>query len=539
MTDSSNSFANRFIGWCLANKLVVLLLVGILAMQGIVHAPFNWSVPFLGNDPVRVDALPDIADNQQIVFTEWPGHSPEDVDEQITYPLTLALQGLPNVSSMRSSSMFGFSSITIIFDESVDFYWSRSRLLEKLSSLSPQTLPAGIIPKIGPDATGLGQILWYTLEGRTSSGEVASAWDLEELRYIQDWDLRLRLQSVKGVAEVASIGGFEREFQIDINPQALQAAGLNILHVANAVQASNRDVGARSLEQNGVEYVIRSRGLIRDKQDIESVVLTVKDEVPVTIGQIATVQLGPAMRRGALDNSGVEAVGGVVVVQQNADPYVVSRDVRALILDEINKTGLAHKQLADGTDVYLHVIPFYDRSELIEETVGTLKVALSAQVLISIIVVVLMMRIGPGLLISSLLPVSVLMSFIVMYVFGIEANILALSGIAIAIGTVVDMGIVICESIVSYMERFPEKPLSDNVRDACSEVASAIVTAVATTIVGFMPVFFLAGEAGRMFTPLAATKTTILFIAVVHCRCWLRFVLNESFPSENYFWSVI
>lgn len=533
----SNVFS-QFTNWCLRNRLVVLLFTAIFALQGIVHAPFDWTVPFLGSDPVPVDAMPDVADNQQIVFTEWPGYSPEDVDEQITYPLTLALQGLPSVKAMRASSMFGFSSITIIFEDDVDFYWSRSRLLEKLSSLSPQTLPAGVTPKIGPDATGLGQIFWYTLEGRTEDGEVVNAWDLEELRNIQEWDARLRLQSVPGVAEVASIGGYEREYQIDIDPQALQAANISILDVVRAVQASNRDVGARSIEQNDVEYVIRSRGLVENEEDLESIVLAVRENVPLLLSDVARVSLGPALRRGALDKEGAPAVGGVVVVQQNADPYLVSKRIGALVSKEINRTGLAQKTLSDGRVARLHIVPFYDRSVLIEETVDTLKQALSAQILISIIVIVLMMRIGPGILISSLLPVSVLMSFVIMRVVGIEANILSLSGIAIAIGTVVDMGIVICESIVSYIERYPEEKLMTNVRRACAEVASAIVTAVATTIVGFIPVFFLAGEAGRMFSPLAATKTIILFIAVVLALSALPVLaglfFKRQFPEQKY-----
>ena len=512
MTTKDSTF-NGWVSWCLRNKLVVILIIIAFTIQGIVHAPFDWSVPVLGSDPVRVDALPDIADNQQIVFTEWPGYSPEDVDEQITYPLTLALRGLPSVKAMRSASMFGFSTITIIFNDDVDFYWARSRLLEKLSSLSSQTLPPNVVPRMGPDATGLGQILWYTLEGRDETGQRLNLWDLEELRHIQDWDAALRLQTVSGVAEVSSIGGFEREYQIEVDPQKMQAAQINILQIMEAVQASNRDVGARSVEQNGVEYVIRSRGLVKDLNDLQSIVLNVVDNVPLTLGEIAEIQLGPALRRGALDKSGVEAVGGVVVVQQKADPFQVTREIKQRI-EQINKTGLAQRTAADGRIATLQIIPFYDRSVLIEETVGTLENALAAQVIISIIVVVLMMRVGSGVLISSLLPIAVLISFVFMKSLGIEANILALSGIAIAIGTVVDMGVVVCENIVSEIHDHPDRSIFENVRNSCAEVASAVLTAVSTTIVGFVPVFFLAGEAGRMFGPLAATKTIILALSV-------------------------
>ncbi len=506
---------NRLIHFCLANKLVVALLLLAFVLMGIAYAPFDWQLKRLPRDPVAVDAIPDIGENQQIVFTEWPGRSPQDVDDQITYPLTTALLGLPGVKTIRSNSMFGFSSIYIIFDEDIDFYWSRSRILEKLNSLPPGTLPAGVNPALGPDATALGQIFWYTLQGRDPNGNPAGGWDLDELRSIQDWYVRYGLMSAEGVAEVASVGGFVREYQIDVDPDAMRAFGVGLDDIFAAVKKSNVDVGARTIEINRIEYVIRGLGFIENLDDIRKTVVKVTDNTPVYIENIAHVTLGPALRRGALDKGGAEAVGAVVVVRHGYNPLQAINNVK----DKIEKisTGLPQKTLADGTVSKVTIVPFYDRTGLIYETLGTLETALTQEILVTIIVVVvLVVNLRSSVLISAMLPLAVLVCFIAMKRFGVDANIVALSGIAIAIGTIVDMGIVVCENSLRHLQQArPGQSKFDIIYNATAEVGSAVLTAVATTIVGFLPVFAMTGAEGKLFKPLAFTKTFALVASII------------------------
>ncbi len=443
---------DRLIRFCLENKLVVALLVLAFVLAGIAFAPFDWEFDIFPRNPVAVDAIPDIGENQQIVFTEWPGRSPQDIDDQITYPLTSALLGLPGVKTIRSNSMFGFSSIYIIFEEDIEFYWSRSRILEKLNSLPADTLPDGVSPALGPDATALGQIFWYTLEGRDSSGNPAAGWDLDELRTIQDWYVRYSLMSAEGVAEVASVGGFVKEYQIDVDPDAMRAFGVSLDEIFSAVKNSNVDVGARTIEINRVEYVIRGLGFIRNLSDIENTVIKAVENVPVRLKDIGNVSLGPAIRRGALDKGGAEAVGGVVVVRHNYNPLAAIKNVKQKI-EEIT-IGLPQKPLPDGSVSKVAIVPFYDRTGLIYETLGTLQTALTNEILVVIIVVVVMVvNLRSSVLISSMLPLAVLAFFIAMKLFNVHANIVALSGIAIAIGTIVDMGIVICENNLKHLQQ--------------------------------------------------------------------------------------
>ncbi len=377
-----SSFLNGAIGFSLKNKPVVGLVLILLIAWGLMVAPFDWDLGGFPRDPVPVDAIPDIGENQQIVFTQWMGRSPQDVEDQITYPLTVSLLGIPGVRTIRSFSFFGFSTIYIIFEEDVEFYWSRSRVLEKLASLSPGTIPEDVRPTLGPDATALGQVFWYTLEGRDENGDPAGGWDPQELRSIQDWYVRYALMSAKGVSEVASIGGYVREYQIDIDPAAMRAHGVTLEQIFSAVRMSNVDVGARTIEVNRVEYVIRGLGFIESISDIESVVVreSISDiesvvvrsaeGVPIRVKDVATVGIGPATRRGALDKDGAEAVGGVVVVRYVPNPLAAIRKVRAKIA-EISP-GLPKKTLADGTVSQVAIVPFYDRTDLIHETLGTL-----------------------------------------------------------------------------------------------------------------------------------------------------------------------
>ena len=506
---------NQLIRFFLENKLVAWLLLLLFAGWGIATAPFDFGIKWLPRDPVAVDAIPDIGENQQIVFTRWMGRSPQDVEDQVTYPLTSALLGIPGVKTIRSNSMFGFSTIYLIFQEEVEFYWSRSRILEKLNSLPANLLPEGVSPALGPDATALGQIYWYTLEGRDKDGHPTGGWDPHELRSIQDFYVRYGLSSADGVAEVASVGGFVKEYQVDVDPDAMKARGVTLEQVMNAVKTSNLDVGAQTMEINLVEYFVRGLGYIHELEDIELSVVAVKDNVPVYVKDVARVNIGPATRRGALDKSGAEAVGGVVVARYGANPMQVIDNVKARIAEI--EPGLPSKTLADGTVSQVKIVPFYDRTQLIQETIGTLEEALTLEVLITVIVVILMLfNLRSSLLVSGTLPVAVLMCFVAMRQFGIDANIVSLSGIAIAIGTMVDMGIVLIESMDKHIKDAPPgQSLLTTVYEATVEVASAVVTAVATTIISFLPVFAMEAAEGKLFRPLAFTKTFALLASIV------------------------
>ncbi len=509
------SLLDKAIRFSLERKLVIVLALVASVFAGIFFAPFDWELGGLERDPVPVDAIPDIGENQQIVFTEWMGRSPQDVEDQISYPMTVALLGVPGVKTVRSYSMLGFSSIYVIFKDGVDFYWSRSRVLEKLSSLPAGTLPEGVQPTLGPDATALGQVFWYTLEGRDGKGNPAGGWDLDELRTVQDWQVRYALLAADGVSEVASVGGFVKEYQIDVDPDAMRAYGVTLDQIFTAVKMSNVDVGARTIEINKVEYVIRGIGFIKSVKDVEDSVVAMHDNVPVYVRNVAHVSLGPALRRGALDKEGVEAVGGVVVVRYGENPLAAIKNVKRKIA-EIAK-GLPRRTLPDGRESQITVVPFYDRTGLIYETLGTLNSALSEEMLVTIIVVLVMvMHLGSSVLISALLPIAVLMCFAAMKVFHVDANIVALSGIAIAIGTMVDMGIVICENILRHLEEAsPEESRLEVVYRASKEVGGAVLTAVATTIVGFLPVFTMRAAEGKLFKPLAYTKTFALIASVM------------------------
>ncbi len=510
---------NRLIRFFLENKLVTFLVLILFVVWGMISAPFNWDLGVLPRDPVPVDAIPDIGENQQIVFTEWPGRSPQDIEDQISYPLTTALLGIPGVKTIRSNSIFGLSSIYIIFEDDIEFYWSRTRILEKLNSLPAGTLPDEVTPSLGPDATALGQIYWYTLEGRDAEGKPAGGWDPQELRTIQDYYVRYLLTSAKGVSEVASIGGFVKEYQVDIDPNAMKAYGVSVAQVMQAVKKSNLDIGARTIEFNRAEYLIRGLGYLKNLSDLEESVVSVNENIPVRIKDVARINFGPSTRRGGLDKDGAEAVGGVVVARYGANPMEVINNVKNKIA-EIS-AGLPNKTLSDGSTSKVTIVPFYDRTGLIKETLGTLESALTDEILISIIVVIiLVLNLRASILISSLLPVGVLMTFIIMRHFNVDANIVALSGIAIAIGVMVDVGIVFTENIVRHID-MPEnkgasaKKLLNIIYNAIVEVASAIMTALATTIVSFLPVFAMQAAEGKLFKPLAFTKTFALLASLV------------------------
>ncbi len=505
----------HIIRFFLENKLITWLLLLVFVGWGIVTAPFDFGISWLPRDAVSVDAIPDIGENQQIVFTGWMGRSPQDVEDQITFPLTSSLLGIPGVKSIRSNSMFGFSSIYVIFDDDIEFYWSRSRILEKLNSLPTNLLPDGVSPTLGPDATALGQIYWYTLEGQDVQGNPTGGWDPQELRSIQDFYVKYGLLSATGVSEVASIGGFVKEYRVDVDPLLMKSKNIKLTEVMNAVKNSNLDIGAQTIEINQAEYFVRGLGYVKSVTDIaESVVKTINGTA-ITISDIGHVYLGPATRRGILDKSGADAVGGVVVARYGANPLDVINNVKSKIAEL--GPGLPTKTLADGTVSHVSIVPFYDRTQLIKETIGTLEEALTLEILITIIVVILLLfNIKSSLLVAGSLPIAVLMCFIAMRYFGVDANIVALSGIAIAIGTMVDMGIVLTESIIDRKEKyFGKESLMTSVYEATMEVGSAVLTAVATTVISFLPVFAMEAAEGKLFRPLAYTKTFALISAVI------------------------
>lgn len=509
------------IKYFLENRIVTaFLLIGVI-FGGLATAPFNWHGGIVPRDPIAVDAIPDIGDNQQIVATEWMGRSPKDIQEQITYPLSTALLGIPGVKTIRSTSMFGMSFIYIIFNDDVEFYWSRSRILEKLNSLPPDLLPDGVQPTLGPDATALGQIYWYTLEGRDpKTGKPTGGWDPQELRTIQDYYVRYGLSAADGVSEVASVGGFVKEYQVDLDPDAMRSFGVNIMQVMLAVKNSNIDVGAGTMEVNKAEYLIRGLGYIKTLDDLENAAITSRNGVPVRVRDIAKVTFGPGDRRGGLDKEGQEAVGGVVVARYGSNPMDVINNVKAKIAEM--QSGMPEKKLKDGTVSKVTVVPFYDRTQLIRETIGTLEEALTHEVLICIIVVlILVVNLRTSIVIASLLPLAVISTFIVMKAVGVEANIVALSGIAIAIGVMVDVGVVMMENVAKKLEvkwkkeEVKGKELENVIFEGVSEVSSAILTAMATTVVSFIPVFAMQAQEGKMFHPLAFTKTFALLSALL------------------------
>lgn len=487
---------------------------------------------------VPVDAIPNVGENQVIVFTEWPGRSPKDVEDQVTYPLSVALLTVPHAESVRGKSMFGYSFVQITFADGTDFYWARSRVLERLGTAAA-TLPEGVTPTLGPDATALGQIFYYVLQG-------PPGMNLADLRTLQDYVVKYELQSVQGVSEVASVGGYVRQYQIEVNPDALRFHDIPLERLIAAVKESNIDVGAKTVESGGMEYIIRGRGFIGQNKDteqalsdIEKTVVLSRDGVPVRIRDLAQVQLGPDLRSGAIDLSGVEAVGGVVVMRFGENPRAVIERVRKKIAQiEPSLKGVTVKAV-------------YDRTGLIDETVATLTESLREELVITAVVIVLfLLHFRASLVVAVTLPMAVLMSFIGMQWFRVDANIMSLAGIAIAIGEVADLGIIISENIYQHLVewesgRAENSRLTDGTQrqpdprsrtaviiDATHEVAPAVMTGVSTTIVSFLPVFFLTGRDLKLFAPLAWTKTfamvAALLVAVFLVPALCRLLLRSS-----------
>ena len=475
---------NKLIETCLENRFLVVLFFLFVIGVGV------WA---LYRTPV--DAIPDIGENQVIVFTDWPGRSPKDVEDQITYPLSTNLMGLPGVKTVRSTSGFGWSMVYVNFEDHVDFYWARTRVLEKMSLAIP-LMPEGVVPVLGPDATGLGQVFWYTVEGE--------GYDLGELRSIQDWFIRYQLQAIPGVSEVAGVGGFVKQYQIDVDPNKLLAYNIKLGEVFNSVRSSNVDVGAKVLEENRMEFIIRGVGFIKSVEDVEDIVLGARDGIPIYVKNIATVQLGPDFRRNALDKGGKEAVGGVVIMRYGGNPLEVIKRVKQRI-----------KELEPGLPEGVRIVPFYDRTGLIYNAIDTLKQALILEILVAIVVIFLFLgHFRSTVIVSLILPISILIAFILMYAFRIPSNIMSLSGIAIAIGVMVDAGIVVTENLFRHLAELKDRGDSrtrlETTIEAAKEVGPAIFFSMIIIIVAFIPVFSLVGQSGKLFHPLAFTKTFVM-----------------------------
>jgi copper/silver efflux system protein len=503
---------NKIIEFSMKNRWLIVAVYVAFAAWGywaLLHTP--------------IDAIPDLSENQVIVFTEWPGRSPQEVEDQISYPLTANLQGLPHVKTVRSSSQFGFSMVNVIFEDSVDIYFARTRVLERLS-LASSFLPSEVTPVMGPDATGVGQVFWYTVEGPYDSGTLHS---------LQDWFIKYQLNSVPGVAEVASVGGFVKQYQIDLDPIKLRAYNVSLKDVVANVQRSNNNVGAKVIEVGHTEEIVRGIGLIRGLKDIEDISLGAYNGTPVTLGNVATVQLGPEFRRGVLDKDGKEAVGGVVVIRYGANARAVIAAVKQKIAE-----------IQPGLPVNVKIVPFYDRSILIDHAVGTLRHALIEEiVLVTLAHVLFLWHFRSILVVTIPLPLAVLSSFLFMRGADISSNIMSLGGIAIAIGVLVDAGIVMTENVIRQAEKYDEEHGSyrDHIWEitlnAARLVGRPITFAMIIIILAFIPVFALTGMEGKMFHPLAFTKTfamaasTILAITLVPVLC--TFLIRGKLHRED------
>jgi copper/silver efflux system protein len=503
---------NRLIDVALKHRFIVIVLY--LGLAG-----WGW----WGLRATPIDAIPDLSDNQVIVFTDWPGHSPQEVEDQVTYPLTTNLQGLAGVRVVRSQSAFGFSMVYVIFEDDVDLYFARTRVLERMSLVS-KSLPAGVVPTLGPDATGVGHVFWYTVESPTHS--------LRDLRTLQDWFIRYQLNSVPGVAEVASVGGHVQQYQIDVDPNRLRAYKLPLSAVVNAVRDSNLNVGGNVLESNGAWLIVRGVGLIQSVDDVKRIVVGASNGVPVYVEQVADVQLGNAFRVASLVKGTNEAVGGVVVARTGVNAKAVIDAVKARIA-----------QIAPGLPAGVTVVPFYDRSELIEQAVGTLRTALFEEIaLVTLAHVIFLMHFRSILIVTLPLPLAVLMSFLGMYYAGISSNIMSLAGIAIAIGVLVDAGIVVTENAFRFVEQRSVDPRDrsrvwETVRESTRLVGRPVFFSMAIILLAFIPVFALTGQEGKLFHPLAFTKTfavlaaTVISVTLVPVLCSL--LLGGRFHAEE------
>ncbi len=516
-------------GFFVRNPLFAALFLLAILGTGLATSPLApdfW--PQSLRIPVQVDAIPNLGENQQILFTSWMGQSPEDVEDQITYPLASQMMGIDGVKTVRTFSWFGFSTIYLIFDENHAFTEARARILEKLASLPPQLLPDGVRPSLGPDATGLGQVYQYALLPKRNSNS-ENPFSLAEISRLQEFQIRYDLQSVEGVSEVAGVGVRKGEFQITVDPMALARYQIVLSEVANAISQAGKNTSARTLEYNQTEYFLRGVGQAITAEDIGQTLIRKTSDQPVRLADIAEIQLVPEFSRGILDWGGQNVVGGIVTIRHDANPLRTLQKIHRKVA-EINST------LPAKNGVQLQIVPFYDRLPVIEETVGTLNTALRDAVLITALVILILMgNFGGGFLVASVLPLGILATWSAMWAFEVDANIVALSGVAIAIGVMADVGIVLIESIQKQIDS--GKTAVDAAIDGASEVTTPLMIAVGTTLLSFLPVFFLSDAEGKLFRPLAATKTLTILLALVVVLLLLptlaRYLLAPGLRSWN------
>src|SRR5437764_29566 len=482
---------DRIIRWCATNRGIVVIVVGVLVAIGV------WSIQH-----IAVDALPDLSDTQVIVYSKWD-RSPDIVEDQLTYPIVTALLGAPKVKTVRGFSDFGYSYVYVIFDEGTDLYWARSRVLEYLSKVQP-SLPQGVQTSLGPDATGVGWVFQYALV------DTSGQHSLADLRSLEDWHLRYELQSVPGVAEVASVGGFVRQYQITVNPQKLASYGIPLTQVSDAVRKSNNEVGGRLIEWSGAEYMVRAHGYVRSKSDLEQIALKSANGTPVRVSDVADVQLGPELRRGIaeLDGKG-EVAAGIVVMRHGENAMNVIRAV---------KQRLA--QIAPSLPKGVQIVTTYDRSQLIEESIHTLNHELLIEMLIvSLVILLFLWHIPSALIPIFTLPAAVILSFIPMRLFGINANIMSLGGIAVAIGALVDAAVVVVENAHKKLEAWESGGRHGDYREvligAIQEVGRPSFFSLLVIALSFMPIFALEAQEGKLFKPLAFTKNFSMAIAAL------------------------
>src|SRR3990172_684498 len=487
----------KIIEFSIRNRFVVIMAalgVVVLGVHAIINTP--------------VDAIPDLSENQVIVFTDWMGRSPKEIEDQITYPLSVNLQGLAGVKAVRSSSEFNFSMINIIFEDNIDFYFARQRVLERLT-LAGTFLPPGVVPYLAPDATALGQIFWYTVEG--------AGYDLGRLRAIQDWYVRYQLNSVPGVAQVASVGGYPIEYQIDVDPNKLRAYGITLGELFSDVSRSNSAVGGRVIHKGNAEYLVRGVGWIGADgdaiKDIEKIVVKVEPQkgTPICVTNLATVSLGTQFRRSVLEKDGNEVVGAAVMMRYGENPLAVTKRIK----DKI-------QQLQAGLPEGVRIVPFYDRTRLIHGAIHTLTEILTHEMIIaSLAILLILMHFRSAFVICVTLPLSVLVSFIMMRLLNIPSNIMSLSGIAISIGILVDQAIVMVENATHHLTtHFGKNKVKGDIRElvipACRTVGRPIFFSVMIILISFIPVFSLSGMEGKTFHPLAFTKSfAMVGVAVI------------------------
>ncbi|HEX9860417.1 MAG TPA: efflux RND transporter permease subunit, partial [Nitrospirota bacterium] len=503
---------NRIIEYSAKNPFIVLLFYVLIA---------GWGVWAVNNTPV--DAIPDISDNQVIVLTEWPGRSPQVMEDQITYPLAANLQGLPDVRAVRASSAFGYSMIYIIFEDNVDIYWARTRVLERLNYAS-SLLPAGVTPTLGPDGTGVGHVFWYTVEG--------DGYDLARLRAIQDWFIRFQLNSVPGVAEVASVGGFVKEYQVDLDPNKLVGYHVTTSQVVEAIRKSNNEVGGNLVDLSQMSFMVRGLGYLKGVDDLENVEVGEYGNTPIFVKDVGRVQMGVMTRRGILDKNGQgEVAGGIVVMRYGAN----AKDV----IDGV-KVKIAELEL--GLPPGVRIVPSYDRSGLIERAIETLKrVLMEESVIVALVILLFLLHFRSSLVIVVTLPVAVLMAFIIMKQTGITSNIMSLGGIAIAIGVLVDSGVIMVENCYRHLSELPadvdrSTRLTAIIRSA-RQVGRPIFFSLAIIVLSFLPVFMLGGQAGKLFSPLAFTKTFSMassaILAITLVPVLMHVFMRGSMPPEE------